>query len=66
MDNKNEIKLGLDSGQDNVPSALEAQRTRGYEKPAVVFRTPLEAMAATCSPSGKTVAGQSGCSFAQS
>lgn len=44
----------------------EKDARKPYEKPQVIYRAPLEAMAANCLPGGKLVQGVGGCSTAQS
>jgi hypothetical protein len=69
MNEKSENRL---SKLDPNPATGEGASTarHSYEKPAVIYRAPLEAMAAVCdpggSPAGKAVAGVGGCSVAQS
>ena len=51
------------SAEARNESAVPAPSKKAYEPPAVIYRAPLEAMAAVCTPAppGKAFPGVGGC-----
>lgn len=48
--------------QDKTKARADKVKKKPYEKPAILYRAPLEALAAACPPPNGKSSGQPGCS----